>query len=76
MQFFQTSLLPELEITPYVPSDLPRIDSKKSREVGGTGLGLYIVKEIVEKLDGKLSFTSSPGIGSVFYVTLPSRNIS
>ncbi len=37
----------------------------------GTGLGLSICKSIVEKLGGKISFTSTPGEGSCFTFTLP-----
>ncbi len=37
----------------------------------GTGLGLKIVKDFVEKLDGELRFDSKEGKGSTFYVTLP-----
>ncbi len=37
----------------------------------GTGLGLYIVKQIVERHGGSVSFESTEGIGSRFVVTLP-----
>lgn len=37
----------------------------------GHGLGLSIVKRIVEKLDGKVGLESTPGVGSVFSFTLP-----
>ncbi|PCJ97162.1 MAG: hypothetical protein COA50_05855 [Flavobacteriaceae bacterium] len=38
---------------------------------GGTGLGLNIVKQIIEKLDGEISVSSSLGKGSTFKFTLP-----
>jgi signal transduction histidine kinase len=38
----------------------------------GSGLGLYIVHETVEKLSGKVSVSSTLGVGSTFEVTLPS----
>ena len=38
---------------------------------GGTGLGLALTKEIVERLDGKIWVESQPGTGTVFYVALP-----
>lgn len=37
----------------------------------GSGLGLYIVKEIMEKLSGQIQVESTPGEGSRFIVTLP-----
>lgn len=46
-------------------------DSSDTRQKGGTGLGLSIVREIVQRLGGSVSFESSPGRGTVFYVDLP-----
>jgi signal transduction histidine kinase len=37
----------------------------------GSGLGLYIVKETVEKLHGSISLVSEPGAGTSFSITLP-----
>jgi signal transduction histidine kinase len=37
----------------------------------GSGLGLYIVKESLEKISGTIAFESLPGKGSTFRVTLP-----
>jgi signal transduction histidine kinase/ligand-binding sensor domain-containing protein len=37
----------------------------------GSGLGLYIVHEIVEKLNGKVEFSSTPGVGTQFDLILP-----
>lgn len=37
----------------------------------GTGIGLILVKEIVDKLKGTVSVESEPGKGSIFFVTLP-----
>jgi PAS domain S-box-containing protein len=39
----------------------------------GSGLGLYIVKEVVDKLNGKIKVHSEFGKGSVFTVTLPNQ---
>jgi signal transduction histidine kinase len=38
----------------------------------GSGLGLYMVKKAVEKLNGDINFTSEVGVGSVFTLYLPS----
>lgn len=45
--------------------------SNVSREIDGTGLGLYIVKSIVESGGGTLRFTSEQGRGTEFVVELP-----
>ena len=37
----------------------------------GTGLGLYIVKDAIDKLKGNLELESEPGVGSVFTISLP-----
>ncbi len=47
-----------------------RSDNIKTKEPSGTGLGLYLLKSIVEKLNGKIWFESKEGIGSTFYVNL------
>lgn len=39
----------------------------------GSGIGLYIVREIVEKLGGNISMTSELGIGTTFHVFLPNK---
>lgn len=40
----------------------------------GSGLGLYIVKEVVERMGGEISLQSEPGKGSSFTVTIPGTN--
>lgn len=49
-----------------------RVDKARSRRIGGTGLGLTIVKDIVEAHEGKISVETRLGKGSTFRVTLPS----
>jgi signal transduction histidine kinase len=48
-----------------------RLDPGLSRGVGGTGLGLYITRELLARMGGTISVDSSPGIGSAFTVELP-----
>lgn len=48
-----------------------RVDNSDTREVGGTGLGLYIVKKKVELLHGKIWAESVLGEGTRFIVELP-----
>ena len=40
-------------------------------KANGSGLGLYIVRNSVEKLGGKISLKSQPGVGSSFHLSLP-----
>jgi PAS domain S-box-containing protein len=48
-----------------------RADNAVAQEPDGTGLGLYIVKAIIEAHGGSLWFTSKEGAGSTFYFSLP-----
>ncbi len=48
-----------------------QVDSSDTRAKGGTGLGLSISKAIMEKLGGRIDYTSVVSQGSVFFVDLP-----
>ena len=47
-----------------------RVDKSRNREVGGSGLGLSIVKHIVEAHNQSVTVRSTPGVGSTFGFTL------
>ena len=44
---------------------------KAGTQSKGSGIGMYIVKDAVEKLNGKLGITSELGVGSEFTITIP-----
>jgi signal transduction histidine kinase len=48
-----------------------RIDPEMQRGVGGSGLGLYICRELVERMGGRLRIRTRAGQGSTFAVELP-----
>jgi heavy metal sensor kinase len=49
-----------------------RVDKARSREAGGSGLGLSIARTIFVAHGGDITCTSEPGVGSVFVISLPS----
>jgi PAS domain S-box-containing protein len=52
-----------------------RLDPQQTRGVGGSGLGLYICRELVERMEGRLEVESEPGKGSRFRVALPAPSL-
>lgn len=48
-----------------------RVDNTATRTIGGTGLGLFICRKIVELYNGKIWVESDLGQGSTFYINIP-----
>jgi len=48
-----------------------RLDPQMTRGIGGTGLGLYICRELVRRMEGEIWVISEPGRGSTFTFELP-----
>jgi PAS domain S-box-containing protein len=59
------------EFKSHIFEKFAQADATNSRQKGGTGLGLSIVKQIVERLGGRIGFDDAPGGGAMFYVDLP-----
>ncbi|MBY0476036.1 MAG: response regulator [Chitinophagaceae bacterium] len=56
---------------PYIFERFYQVDSGLSKKYFGTGLGLPIVKQLVEMQGGTITAASSPGMGTKFQITLP-----
>ena len=67
--------IPESHL-PKVFDRFHRVDNRDTREVGGTGIGLYLVKHLVEAHSGKIWVESEVGKGSTFHFILPDRPAS
>jgi signal transduction histidine kinase len=62
-------IAPELQA--HVFGEFNQAEETRNRSHDGTGLGLAITKRLVEMMDGRISLTSTPGVGSTFEVALP-----
>ena len=59
------------EDVPHLFQKFYRVDNSATRTVGGTGLGLFICRKIVELYNGRIWVESEVGKGSSFYINLP-----
>ena len=48
-----------------------RLDPQQTHGIGGTGLGLYISRELVQRMDGRMWAHAERGRGASFYFELP-----
>lgn len=62
--------IPEEEL-PHIFEPFYRVDQSRSRAVGGAGLGLPLVKDIVEKHGGEVAVKSAAGEGTTFILRFP-----
>ena len=59
------------EDIPHLFQKFYRVDNSSTRTIGGTGLGLFISKKIIELYNGRIWVESQLGKGSTFYINLP-----
>lgn len=59
------------EDIPHLFQKFYRVDNSATRTIGGTGLGLFICRKIVELYEGRIWVESNLGKGSTFYINLP-----
>lgn len=73
VQFFIRDTGPGIphEDVPHLFQKFYRVDNSTTRTVGGTGLGLFICRKIIELYNGHIWVDSELGKGSSFYINLP-----
>lgn len=62
------------EDVPHLFQKFYRVDSSDTREIGGTGLGLYLIKKLTEYMGGKVGVISEYGQGSTFWIEFDRLN--
>ncbi len=64
------------EDIPHLFQKFYRVDSTDTREIGGTGLGLYLSRRLAELMGGKIRLESEYKKGSTFYIDLPRLDVN
>ncbi len=59
------------EDIPHLFQKFYRVDNSSTRTIGGTGLGLFICRKIVELYKGRIWVESQAGHGTIFFINLP-----
>ena len=59
------------EDLPHLFQKFYRVDNSDTREIGGTGLGLYLCRKLVEAMEGRIWVESEYKKGSTFYIEIP-----
>jgi PAS domain S-box-containing protein len=62
--------IPKADV-PHMFQKFYRVDNSATRTIGGTGLGLFISRKIIEIYKGRIWVESEQGKGSTFYINLP-----
>jgi two-component system, sensor histidine kinase and response regulator len=57
-------------------TEFVRIKNEKTRNISGSGLGLSIVRKVVELYHGTIKVDSTPDVGSIFTIRLPKKRIA
>ncbi|HBG00274.1 MAG TPA: hypothetical protein DDW87_01680, partial [Firmicutes bacterium] len=61
----------EAQELPFIFERFYRTDASRSRETGGTGIGLAVTAEVIKGHGGRIEVQSEPGVGSTFTIYLP-----
>ncbi len=61
------------EFLPYLYDEFSRENNTTDNKIEGTGLGMPIVKRLVEMMQGTIAVSSQKGVGTTFVVTLPHK---